>query len=199
MRDKLHIALDFDDVICDFVGGVCETISRDFDVDVRPEHITDWNFGQFLDEHLGRDWWSWMRDHADLWGEKFRPVPGALGGIEELRRQGHHLEIVTSKPAWAEAATWRWMGKYHPSVHQVTIVGLGSDHKSPPKSEMTVADVLVDDRWENCLDFLDDGRQAVLMTRAHNLSRDAGASGLIRAQDWSDVLRALELESEGLL
>src|SRR3972149_669120 len=109
MTEKLWIAFDLDDCVLDFVAGILETVNRDFGSDVQPKDITDWEFGQFIDDIIGMPWFAWLETHASLWGDKFKPVPGALGGIEKLRRAGHYIEIVTAKPTWAEDALWTWM------------------------------------------------------------------------------------------
>src|SRR6185436_18955262 len=137
--EPLHVALDLDDVVLDFVGGVCEVVSRDFGIAVVREDIVNWNFGQFIDHIIGRPWFEWLEDHSELWGDKFRPIVGAIGGIEKLRRDGHYLEIVTSKPGWAEDATWDWLAKYKPRVHRLTIVPLDGGLKH----EISDADLLV--------------------------------------------------------
>jgi 5'(3')-deoxyribonucleotidase len=188
--EPLHVALDLDDVVLDFVGGVCETVTRDFKVKVTREDITNWNFGQFIDDIIGRPWFEWLEDHAWLWGQKFKPVEGALGGIEKLRRAGHYVEIVTAKPEWAEDATWDWLAKYKPRVHRLTIVPLNGGKKT----ELTDADVLVDDKWENCLEWVKDGRPSLLFSQPHNASYgDATPDGMTRVKDWLSVLDVFDL------
>ena len=193
----MHIALDMDDVVLDFVKGVLDTVNRDFDADVRPEDITSWNFGQFIDPIIGRDWWSWLEDHAWLWGEKFKPVPGALGGIEKLRRAGHYVEIITSKPEWGEDACWDWLAKYKPRVHRLNIVPV-IDGVAPKKSEATPARVLVDDRYENVVEFAGKGRAAILYNRPHNAEYTELPGGVERAANWQDVLELLGVKEEML-
>jgi 5'(3')-deoxyribonucleotidase len=193
MTERLHIALDLDDVVLDFVAGILDTVNRDFGSNVQPEDVKSWDFGQYIDGVIGRPWFQWLEDHSWLWAQKFKPVPGAIGGIEKLRRAGHYLEIVTAKPAWAEDATWEWLARYKPRVHRLTIVPvehIGNKH------EVTEADVLVDDKWENCEAWANDGRQAVLYNRPHNAHYGSPPSGVIRVPDWQHVLRVFD---EGLL
>lgn len=183
--DKTHIALDLDDVVLDFVAGVLETVNRDFGSDLTPEDIQSWNFGQYIDPIIGVPWFEWLEGHASLWGEKFRPVKGALGGIEKLRRDGHYIEIVTAKPAWAEDALWTWMAKYKPRPHRLTIVPV--DHIQN-KHLVTDADVLVDDKYENCAEWSEDGRPALLFNRPHNAHYGLPPAGVTRVNDWRGVL-----------
>ena len=189
MTEPLWIALDLDDVVLEFVAGVCETVNRDFGVNVRPEDVDSWDFGKFLDEHIGYSWWTWLEEHAFVWGDKFKPVPGALGGIEKLRRAGHRLEIVTAKPEWAEDQLWIWMAKYKPRVHQVTIIPVERISK---KQDATDADVLVDDKWENCVEWAKDGRPAILYARPHNAGFGDPPSGIVRASSWGRVVEIVE-------
>lgn len=188
--EKLHIALDLDDVVLDFVQGVLDTVNRDFGANVQPEDIKSWEFGQYIDHIIGKPWFEWLEGHANIWGDKFKPVPGAIGGIEKLRRAGHYIEIVTAKPAWAEDATWDWLAKYKPRVHRLTIVPV--EHISN-KHLITEADVLVDDKYENCRDWALDGRPAILYNRPHNAHYGEPPDGVIRAADWQDVLGILDL------
>ena len=188
--EPTHVALDLDDVVLDFVGGVCEVITRDFGVEVCREDITNWNFGQFVDHIIGRPWFEWLEDHSELWGDKFRPLTGAIGGIEKLRRAGHYLEIVTAKPGWAEDATWDWLAKYKPRVHRLTIVPL--DHISN-KHEVTDADVLVDDKFENCEEWAKDGRPALLFSQPHNADHEFMPDGVTRVRNWRGVLDVFDL------
>src|ERR1041385_6223805 len=179
-----------DDVVLDYVVGVCEVVSRDFGVEVKPEDVTDWNFGQFLDEHIGIDWWEWMEQHAWLWEQKFKPVPGALGGIEKLRRDGHRLELLTSKPKWAEAAVWGWLARYMraPGFQRVTILPVAGREPAPTKAEASTSYLLVDDKFENCRDWAETGRPALLYGRPHNHAAPS-VEGIHRVQDWSAVLK----------
>jgi len=190
--EPMHIALDLDDVVLDFVAGICEVVNRDFGANVQPNDVTDWNFGQFIDQYIGRDWWLWLEDHAWLWGEKFKPVPGAIGGIEKLRRAGHYIEIVTAKPTWAEDALWTWLARYKPRVHRLTIVPLVEGGGTTPKSKSSDADILVDDRWENCEEWVVDGRPALLYTRPHNAQRGVPPTGVVRVHSWKHILNVFE-------
>ena len=183
----LHVAADADDVVVDFVPGILDTINRDFGANLQPDDITDWNFGQFIDDIIGEDWWTWMEKHAWLWGEKFKPVPGALGGLETLRRAGHRVEMLTSKPEWAERQMWVWAARYGPKVSSITQVPLGEN-----KTLYTSAQVLIDDRDKNVLEWVqsDENRWALLYDRAHNRDFDQGVEPrIMRVKSWTEVLR----------
>jgi len=195
----LHVVLDLDDVVLDFEGGVIEATNRDFDADFDIRGKTQYHLDTYLNPTIGRDWWEWLKDHAWLWGEKFTPVPGALGGIEKLRAAGHWIEIVTAKPEWAEDQVWIWLSRYKPRVHQVTISPMQDVSKADLSPD---GDVLVDDKWENCLEWAETGRLAILFTRpgnAHIARYQPLPDHIVRANNWASVLRTIELEAEDVL
>lgn len=178
---------------------VCDAVSRDFDVrpPVVAADIKSWDFGQYLNKHIGEDWWSWLEKHAYLWGHKAKPVPGAIGGIEQLRRAGHRVELLTSKPPWGERYVWTWLDRYAPTVSGVTFVPLGGY-----KPELTDALVLVDDRDKNVLEWVEsrEGRVSLLFTRAHNAGLQTSAAWkaehfanrVFRVDNWRGVLAMIE-------
>lgn len=183
MTANKHVALDLDDVILDFVGGILRWLKTEYSAEVDPEKIVDFNLRPFLDPIIGKNWWTAFRERDWLW-PNFDAVPGAIGAIEQLRREGWYLEIVTSKPDWAEYATWKWLGKWRPKVQRVTIIGPEDN-----KADYTTAPVLVDDKADNIREFIEAGRQGILFTRPHN--RNANIPGAIRAGGWADVLDLL--------
>lgn len=202
---KLFIAIDMDDVVVDFTGMVVDVVNRDYGVALSREDVRSWEFGQYgLNEALGEDWWEWVQRHAWLWATKAKPVPGALGGIEKLRAAGHELEILTSKPEWAEWVVWYWFGKYRPPVQRVTIIPLKRDPKSGfgmDKASASSADILIDDRDKNVFEWVnsDPSRFGILFRAPWNDATDLiGTERIVRAQDWGEVLRTIALLEDEL-
>jgi len=160
----MYIAIDLDDVILDFVGNLVNVLNTEYNAGLTQEDITEWDLSKKLDLIVGESWWAWWKRRDWLWAQA-PAIPGAIGGLEKLRRDGHYLEIVTAKPRWAEAQTFRWLGKWRPPVHRVTIVPVEQKIK---KSEVTAAELLIDDKPANCEEFLQADRMAILYERPHN-------------------------------
>lgn len=188
-----HAAIDLDDVTVDFWAGVLEAFEVEFGV--RPEYDGQpWGeLATALYTHPAfkeagyKDWWGWLRDREWLWA-RFPAVPGALGGIKRLRHNGWYVEAVTSKPEWAEHNVWKWLGHYRPAFHRVTIITNGQS-----KVDFTDASVMVDDKLATCVDFVKDGRSAVVFDRARAfVGDDALSPYLRRASDWEEVIESLE-------
>ena len=154
-----------DDVMMEFYSSVHACIGKEFGVYFDYNAVTHWDDHALKQTDLfgdGRTWWDWLKERDWLWAT-FTAVEGAIGGVHQLRRAGHYVEAVTSKPSWAEWTVWAWLGKWRPEFNRVTIVSSGQK-----KSDFTDADVLVDDNVDNCLDFITKGRRAVLFTRPWN-------------------------------
>ena len=167
-----------DDVILDFVGGLRAAIKKEYDVEISEDDINKWDLAPILNPVVGYSWWKWLRERDWLWAN-FPAVNGAIGSIERLSHEGHYLEVVTSKPDWATYAVWKWLGRWRPRVNRVTIIG--PDDK---KIDFTDASLLVDDKTDNCIQFVEAGRNAILFDRPHNRHN----TELIRATNWKDVM-----------
>ncbi len=186
--ERYHVAIDLDDVVLDFYGGLRAVLKKEYGVELRPDQMAAWDLHGVIDPIVGRSWWQWLRERDWLWSH-LPAVDGAIGGIERLRAAGLYVELVTSKPEWAEYAVWRWLGKWRPRFHRVTIVPT-----SERKVDHTDAELLVDDRPENCLEFVDDGRVAILFDRPHNQDF-ALVPGMGRARTWEQVVELVRMES----
>lgn len=180
-----EIALDFDDVICAFSDGVREAIRYEFGVEVPP--FGQWDLDATLNPIVGRHWWrEWMRERPERW-VNFPAVEGALGGIHQLRDDGHYIEVVTAKPEWAEFVIWEWFGKHHPSVNRVTVVDM-----DVPKSEATDAELLIDDKIVNVEEWIEDGRPAILFGQPTN--QGAHVFGAPRVRNWKELVELVRME-----
>lgn len=195
----MHIAVDMDDVLVEFYSGVVASIEKEFGV------VADWdgapwgpkavylsNEHPVWKENGYENWWGWLRARDWLWAG-FDAVDGAIGGMQTLRTQGHFVEIVTSKPEWAEHIVWKWLGKWRPPADRVSITKPGQR-----KVEHTGADLIIDDKYETCEDFVNAGRHAVWFDRGTGgFDSDRLWSGVWRANGWPEVLTLLGADNDG--
>lgn len=189
-EEQYHVASDLDDVILDFGGGIRHSVELEYGVVVPP--FTKWEMHEVLDPIIGKSWWKWMRERDWLWSN-FPTVNGAIGGLGQLRDAGYYVEIVTSKPEWAEYSVWKWLGKWRPPANRVTIVTM-----EQRKVDMTAADVIIDDKPSTCNEFAEDGRTAILFDASHNQGV-ALADGVYRAADWQHVVELVHMDARGEL
>jgi len=185
-----HIGVDMDDVVVDFVGGLVDAMKKEHGATITDKQLEEagWDLAPLLNPIIGQNWWTWLRESEWLWAN-FPAVDGAIGGLRTLRRDGHYLELITSKPEWAEHNVWKWLGKWRPPFNQVTIVG-----PKDQKIDFTDADVLIDDKPENCKQFTDNQRVAILFERPHNRGAETQA---FRAANWQEILAIARDKNNG--
>lgn len=181
-----HLAVDLDDVTVDFFRGVISSIYQEFGVLIDKDACTTWDDNpvkSFPWKSYGyKSWWEWMKERDWLWAV-FPAVPGAIGGIHALRESGHFVEALTSKPRWAEPWVWKWLGRWRPPFHRVTIVPTGES-----KSAWSDAELLIDDKPDNCKDFVLNGRKAILFSQPWNWDvNETKWRGMTRAHNWDDI------------
>jgi len=203
----MHIAIDLDDTILEFMTSILASIEREYGVHIPYESLSRWNDHPL--SHLevfgkGRNWLHWLEDHAWLWST-WPAIKGAIGGIEQLHRDGHYLELVTVKDDWARSVVWSWLARWKPKFDSVTIV---KDHEGS-KSDHTEAELLIDDaphfieRWQAA------GRQVIVFDQPWNRhQRDClwvkgddsscvcellnKKYGPPRANNWGEVIRLIQ-------
>ena len=181
----MKIAVDQDDTIMSFTRHVLDAINREYGIIIDIEEITDWNDNSLRSLKFYKDggnWWDWMRDRDWVWAQ-CPAIPGAIGGIQKLRDAGHRVELLTSKPEWAEWVTWSWLKKWRAPVHSVTIHPFGS---ATEKWELSSADILIDDGLHNVVPWVESGRGAIIFDQPWNRSWEPEGS-VIRATSWQSI------------
>jgi 5'(3')-deoxyribonucleotidase len=186
MKHNRHIAVDLDDVVLDFWKGVCAAVELEYGIKVDPAQTRDWDNNQVKTMNVfgkGRTWWDWLKERDWIW-QTFGVVPGALGGLHQLRQAGYWLECVTSKPEWAEWTTWKWLGKWRPPFNSVTIV-----NSTQRKVDMTDAHIIIDDKPQNCEEFQDAGRRSITFKQPWNMGM----------MEWPEIVKTLleEINDDG--
>lgn len=185
----MKIAVDMDDVCVDFTAYTLECIEREYGVRFEMDDITDWDDNPIKNSTMfkgGGNWWDWLTSRDWLWA-KCPAVVGAIGGLQTLRDMGHRVELLTSKPEWAEWVVWAWAGKWRPPVYGIQIAGSGQ-----AKHDLTDAPLLVDDALHNVGPWTATGRSAILYTRPWNLNKGPLNPRTFRADNWASVIRLVK-------
>jgi 5'(3')-deoxyribonucleotidase len=181
----MHIAVDHDDVLNDFVGNLVNIINREYDAGLEIEDVNQWELSDILDPILGESWWDWWQRRDWLWA--LAPaMPGAIGNIWKLHRDGHYIEIVTAKPDWARPQLDRWLGKWRPYHDRLTVVGLGER-----KIDATEADLIIDDKVSTVEEWMAEGRKALLFARPHNVNERDEQKHII-VYGWNGTYQAIQ-------
>lgn len=200
LTPNLRIAVDMDDVVADFWPTVVRAFNTEFGADLSLEEQTGWDDNPiktasvFGPDQAYEDWWAWWRDRHWLWAT-CPAVPGAIGGLAQLRAQGHYVELITAAPEWARREKTRWLSRWHPAFDRLTFTSLDQS-----KAEFSDATLLIDDKPQNVQEWIKSGRPAILFRRPWNtvveLDSDwYGLELLYLANTWKEVLENVSLIS----
>ena len=190
-----RILIDVDGVVADFVDALLLKIRATLGREFTREQVTCFD----IREALGLDRCEWLvvRDCIEAQGycSKFMPYAGA---IESVGRLAERHEVFFATTPWRESVTWvhdrdrwleRWFGKK-----------LGRRVVHTQYKRLLEADILVDDKTENCLEWLGErkeGAVALLFDRPWNASDVLPAEqSVIRVRTWDDVERWVEQGGE---
>jgi len=145
----------------------------------------NWNSWDWAKHQVSKEDWQW------LWTEGVRMglfryghvVKGGILGVQKLAALGHELLVVTHRPKQAVRDTIAWLHHVDLPFSEVHILSDGQ-----PKSTVE-ADVLIDDKPENCMDW---PRRSLLFDQPWNQDFvSLRASSTRRVYGWEEVPSAL--------
>lgn len=170
------ILLDVDEVVADLLGEWLRRYNLQYEDNLTPDRITDWNLVPFVKPECGSKVYE-ILGQEDIY-DNVQPIPGALEGIQSLREVSR-VVFVTS----ANVATMR--GKVH-WLERHGLLGEGPRHEDliiAHDKSMVRGDLLIDDAPHNIQSY--PGRK-IVFDRPHNRNLPAR---IPRAQGWSVVPR----------
>lgn len=193
----MKIVVDMDDTLFDYWAGVVtKKVSFEYGIDLTPrlgsEFTWDNNPVKNFFEARGETWWDWMRNRDWLW-TLCKPFPGSIGTINDWRKQGHFVEVLTKKPEWAQWTVPALLAKWRIAVDRVTMQIITEDPRTydqAKKHEVSDGLLLIDDNQANLTGWLDAGRPAICFTQPWNT--DFTYPGCSRADDWTQLRHIVE-------
>lgn len=147
--------------------------------------------------------WSlkdWLPDHdivglisefnsSEAFGD-LPPLPDAMAAIPQLRKMGYRLVAVTSCSSEHGVVQRRRENLIRHFGHFEDIICLPLGTRKLDVLELYHPTWWVEDRFEHALEGVEAGHKAVLLNRPHN--QHLSHPGLIRAQDWHEILVAIQ-------
>jgi 5'(3')-deoxyribonucleotidase len=184
----MKIAIDCDGVLYDFIGAFLYMSGHYLGVDT--PHRVDWTTWNHQTEFLTPEQESWMWTEAVQLGlyRYGHVIKGGIVGVRELKAAGHSLELVTHRPVSAVQDTLDWLSYVRLPFDEVRILSNG-------ESKTTIdADVLIDDKPDNVLEWVKSGRHAIKFEQPWNkyvalAGLDPERGKMVVAKDWKEVTK----------
>lgn len=167
------IAVDVDDVTLDLVPNWLNYYNKDFSDNLKKEDILTWDISKYVKPEAKKEIYHYTKK-----GEVFktaRPIIGAIKGIKEIKSWGYRIIFVTAGNPMN--AKYEWLCKYD-------VLADKKDFVVAEDKSLIIADVILDDRWENVVKFKG---KSFLMDAPWNRQYDT----LHRVLNWNDFIMKL--------
>jgi len=120
----LRLGIDLDGVVADFNTGWMTRYNAEQGTHLTPDQVTHWGAMIPLTHFASMtDFWRWARN--DDGPGLFRHLPMLPDAHDALKRlsKHHQIVIITTKPRWANAETFSWIGDNAIPTREVHIIG----------------------------------------------------------------------------
>ncbi len=179
----MRLGIDLDGVVADFNSGWTAIHRAEFGSEILPEQVLTWDgLAELAGFDSMREFWAWAspKDDRPSIFRHLDPYPGAIESLHRLRRTGHDIVIVTTKPRWAVADTFRWLADHGVPTTEVHI----TDDK-----HLVDCDVYLDDSPFKLEDYLRHraDRAICRFVRPWNDPLD----GVVDVHDWDDFVEVV--------
>lgn len=162
-RETPIIGVDVDGVIADLhTEWVVNRYNRDFNDNKTVEDITHWDLRLDIKPEAHDKIFEYLLDE-DLY-DNVKIIPGADVGVETLKSLGYRVVYITSCVPGMADQKLRWLSRngFLPESTRPQVDFISAHDKS-----LITTDILIDDRYENVLNFK---RVGVLFNQPYNRS-----------------------------
>jgi 5'(3')-deoxyribonucleotidase len=120
----LRLGIDLDGVVADFNTGWMTRYNDEYGTNLTSDQVTHWGAMIPLTHFASiTDFWRWARNDDGPGLFRHLPMlPGAHSALERLSKH-HQIVIITTKPRWANAETFSWIGDNAIPTREVHIIG----------------------------------------------------------------------------
>jgi len=179
----LTIISDVDGVLANLVTPWLAKYNKDYDDDVKPENLKDWDIHPFLKPECGLKFYDYIED-PKLY-DKVKPyTDDAQQTIAKLREDGHRVIFVTTSTLGASGAKFTWLTKWG----FIDGNGMG-DYVEATDKNLIKADVLIDDRYDNTQKWYNKGQFPILFKQPWNENKTVP---YYHTSNWDNVYKIIQ-------
>jgi uncharacterized HAD superfamily protein len=191
MRKK--IAIDFDEVIYDFMSNLILFVNKKYKKNIKYEEIISFNFWE---NGIGKDKEEAVEIVNEyVFGNYYDPhvyIERSLESLMELEKK-YKIYIITARPDEFKEKTKMFFEKNLPELEYEIIFTGKFVKESKSKGEICKeigVDIFVEDNFEYAKSASDLGVRTFLITRPWNQGKEDDK--IIRVDNWSELMRCLD-------
>lgn len=137
------IAIDVDGTIADLGTAWLNRYNKDYNDNLTNENILSWDTHLYVKPECGKKIYDYLED-STLYDE-VKSIPYAIVAINKIK-ESCRVIFVTNSTVGASGAKYNWLVKYK-------FLDRMDDYIECKDKSLILADILIDDRYENCKSF----------------------------------------------
>ncbi|HEY7713249.1 MAG TPA: bifunctional metallophosphatase/5'-nucleotidase [Candidatus Binatia bacterium] len=135
------IYIDLDDVLCHAARHFLMIVEREFGKRIAYEQLTDFDVGRSCGLTAAERDELYRLVHRPDELLSMTPVDGAIGVLEQWRKQGFEIAIVTGRPPETIEVSLAWLAKHRITHSSFTVVDKYSRFPPDNKSAISLAEL----------------------------------------------------------
>ena len=172
------IAVDVDDVVLDLMPKWLEHYNLDFNDNLKPKQITDWDITKFVKPEAKDKIYNYIHNKEVF--EESKQVTSAWAGLSYIRLMKHRVIFVTANNPQNVKYNW---------LFENGLINRTEDFVVAKDKSLIFADYMIDDSYDNVKSFC--GERAWLMNKPWNMKYDWN----YRVNNWSEIITHLASRS----
>jgi len=168
------VSIDVDDVCLSLVDNWIKYYNKDFSDNLTVDKITEWDISKFIKPSAKKTIYQYV-EKEDVY-KTAEPVANALEGVNLIKECGYRVIYVTANNPYNSKFNWLLKNEFLDNY---------KDFVSAYDKSLILADYLIDDKYENVIDFKGIG---ILFNRPWNeysLYHN-------RVENWDDIINKIE-------
>lgn len=172
----ITVLIDIDDTIEDLLSAWCKWIDNRYDLNIKPDEITDWDITKFFPTLTKEQVFEPLR--TDGFWKTVEPKDEAVKYVKKLIDDGFNVYLCTTTDYRNIKPKFEYIVQKHFPFIQWNKVIVASC------KQMIKADFLIDDGVHNQEggDYI-----KILVSTPYNQGYDAKSNGMIRSNNWKSI------------
>jgi len=197
----MKLGFDLDEVVVDLTSELCDYLAIRYGIEWSVDDFINYGFYDCcfdIDPEVNKSIASSVLERANDAEFQFQaaPVEGACEVLNKLKKAGHTLHFITSRPKQNQPWTFKWLRKYDIPFDSVDVIG-HSEHKGLYGRKLDL-DMYVDDLERHLVSMLTYKKRwrkgLILLDKPWN-SANYDGSKFIKLNNWQEILRHVGVQN----